>query len=149
MTDINITGIRWPLAFSAGRVMISHNDQHIAESIRQIIATNKLEYLMKPDFGSNLGTRVFDPVNLLPLARTDIAEALRRWEPRAELADVSLDISRAPEGLIFILIDYRIAGNLQQMQIDFSNYYPGGSYKSIDNPIDPIAMELLTIRNDQ
>lgn len=136
MADINITGIRWPLRFHAGRVMLSNNDQHIAESIKQIIAINFFEYISRPTFGANLRPRIFDTTNAAALLTHDVSRALRLWEPRVEVAKISLNIDRAGEGVVYLLVQYRRAGNLGQIQVDMSNIYLGGGF-SQGGPADP------------
>lgn len=83
-----ITGIKWPLSLSGGRVVTSSGNDHLSESIVQIVLCEKGEYIMRPTFGSGLPTRVFDPVSLLALIHTDVADALRTWERRVDLVKV-------------------------------------------------------------
>ncbi len=86
------TGIKWPFQFANGKVATSTGEQHIRESIMQILAIDHGEYLFRPQFGSNLPRRAFDPTNLSHLMVRDIREALVRMEPRIELLDVSVEV---------------------------------------------------------
>ena len=87
-----ITGISWPLRFHGGRLAVSHDEIKLQENIMIIVGTGKMELPMKPDFGCDLGRRVFDPINVMALAQGDVAEAVRRYEPRVELLSVKAEI---------------------------------------------------------
>jgi len=106
-------GIKWPLELYAGRVSVSQGVEHIRESVRQIIAIGKGEYLMKPEFGCDLNRRVFDPVNASAMVDGDIREALMNFEPRVSVNDTSTDLSRAAEGIVGAIIDFTITGTGQ------------------------------------
>jgi phage baseplate assembly protein W len=116
-----ICGIKFPFQFHAGQVALSKGEQHIKESIMQIIGTAKGEYLMNSEFGTNIRRRIFDPVNVVALLESDIAEALRRWEPRVELMKISnsssgqgFALSAYPSlsqlGTVIVNVEYRIRG---------------------------------------
>lgn len=106
-------GIKWPLELYAGRVSVSQGTDHIKESVRQIIAIGKGEYLMKPEFGCDLNRRVFDPVNAVAMIDGDVREALRAFEPRVSVNDTSTDLSRAAEGIVGAVIGFTITGTGQ------------------------------------
>lgn len=103
-----IRGIKFPLQFHAGSVVTSTNTDHIRESVLQILAIGKKEYLMRPDFGCDLHRRIFTPVNIIALARGDIEATIKRYETRIDLLGVSLNLDRAPEGVLAINIDFRL-----------------------------------------
>ncbi len=86
---LGITGVKFPLAFLNGRVAASHGEQHIRESILQIIGANKGEVPMRPTFGSDLYLRVFDPIDIAQVARIDVEDAIDEWERRVDLAGVT------------------------------------------------------------
>lgn len=124
MAQPAICGVKFPFQFHAGRVALSRGEQHIKESVMQVIGTAKGEYLMKPDFGTNLRRRVFDPVNIAALLESDIKEALIRWEARVELVNIGngqnqgdLKLVAYPSlsdlGTMAIDVEYRIRGENQ------------------------------------
>ena len=120
MADLNsasVVGIKWPLEFRGGRVALSVDEKHILQSIRQIIGINRYEYLMKPDFGADLDSRIFDPVNVISLAERDIRYSINRWEPRAKLNRVDADMSRVAEGLVTIMMDVEIGGQRETLPV--------------------------------
>ena len=99
-----IAGIKWPLTFVNGRVAVSRGEQHIRESILQIIGMNKGEHLMKPTLGSDINRRVFDTMDVAIMSRLDVEEAIEEWEPRVDL--VGVRGSQSPTGEVEILIEY-------------------------------------------
>jgi hypothetical protein len=123
-------GIKWPLEFYAGRVVVSQGEDHIRESVRQIVAIGKGEYLMKPEFGCDLDRRVFDPVNLSAMVDGDIREALLTYEPRASVNNTAVEMDRAADGTVGAVIDFTFTGRTGQTgsaRVDISS---GGTGQS-------------------
>jgi uncharacterized protein len=81
----------------------------VHESIRIILGTQYGERVMRPEFGCNLKSLVFAPINqgTINLARYYVQEGLGRWEPRIELVDVSV-VPDNLEGRLLINIQYRL-----------------------------------------
>lgn len=100
-----IRGIRWPFAFANGSVATSSNEQHLRESVLQILGTAPGEYLFVPMFGCGLHERVFDPVNVSALVATDARAAINRWEPRVEVVTVRADLAEAAEGVLNVELE--------------------------------------------
>jgi len=117
---IDITGIKHPFRFHRGRVALSCNEQHLKESIMQIIGTAKGEYLMMPSFGSDVHRRVFDPVNVVALVDGDIHEAVRIWEPRVEILGVNARLEQSDLGTVGIEIEFRAKGQREPMRADMT-----------------------------
>lgn len=92
MTDV--CGISWPLRFTGGRLAVSSGEDHLRENLAQVIGTAKGEYLGRPDFGCDLHSRVFDPVNTGALMDGDIKEAAAQFEPRLEITEVTSEAAR-------------------------------------------------------
>lgn len=114
------TGIKYPFQFYAGSVATSAGEQHIKESVLQILGTSKYEYLMKPEFGCNIHERVFDPINAMALVETDIREAIAEFEPRVKSVSVDVDTDQSSEGLIKIRVGMVLKGEEEPTSISFS-----------------------------
>ena len=104
----SINGISYPLRFANGSIVESKGMEHLKESISQILGTQKGESLMRPEFGSSLPSRVFDPVNTLALAQGDIRESLRIWEPRIQVMDVSATTEGLELGIVELSVEFRV-----------------------------------------
>lgn len=68
------------------------NEDSIKESIKNLIMTNKGERLFQPSLGCDIRRLLFE--NFMPatvkIAEENIKETIRKFEPRAELLDVSV-----------------------------------------------------------
>ena len=87
-----LKGIKFPFRVANGKVAVSSGEQHLKESIAQIILCNTGVYIMLPDFGSNIPRRVFDPISMLGIISTDVKEALKKWEARVEFTSVKVRV---------------------------------------------------------
>jgi phage baseplate assembly protein W len=104
----------WALA-PRGGVRESGGMTSIAESLLVILSTQHGERVMRPEFGCNLRTLAFEPLNeaTLNLARGLVTEGLARWEPRAEVVDV--DVRPAQErGELLIDVRYVVRATQEQ-----------------------------------
>lgn len=86
----------------------------VLQDIQLLLLTRPGERVMRPDFGCNLTNRLWE--NLDTVARigiSDIAESIRRFEPRVVLLDIVPTISRN-QGLVFFRIKLLIRdGNVE------------------------------------
>jgi hypothetical protein len=106
-------GISFPFELSqTGGVREAVGVDKIEESIRVLLGTQHGERVMRPTFGCNLRSLVFDPLNVatLNLARHYVEEGLREGEPRIDLIDVHVDADRGDNarGMLVIHVNYRI-----------------------------------------
>jgi len=107
-------GLKFPFRFSdrTGIPMASSDLDRINESIIQILETRPGERLMRPDFGSRVRDLVFEQNDavLKALLRFHINDAIKRWERRIVVNDISFDVSPATTDrhLLFVRIDYRV-----------------------------------------
>lgn len=113
--SLGITGVKFPLQFQNGRVAASHGEQHIRESILQIIGANKGEVPMRPTFGSDLHLRVFDPIDIAQIARIDVENALEEWEQRIDLVGVTG--TETELGEVEINVEYVVKRNKRLGQV--------------------------------
>lgn len=122
MTDILGQGLKFPFQFHhrSGGARIStatsQDQEHIHESIRQILGTRPGERLMLPDYGSRLHDLVFEGNDaiLQGLLRHEVIDALTRWEPRIVIDEV---VMAADEQVMHVNIRYhliasQVPGNL-------------------------------------
>jgi len=103
---MKITGLGWPLKFVSGRLKQTSDLEHIRDNIKQIIGTDKFEYIMKPDFGCSIHQRIFDPVNVVALVEDDIKEAIAKWESRAGINNIMVDLSDSNTGAVKLSLDF-------------------------------------------
>jgi phage baseplate assembly protein W len=121
------TGWRFPIQVNArGGLSWSSAEDKIRESIWLVLMTESGERIMRPTFGCGANAYVFEPNE--PATRAGIAQqvrdALSRWEPRIELAGVTVDAPQ--ENVMLIHVDYRVAGNNQFYNLVYPFYITEG-----------------------
>jgi hypothetical protein len=142
MSENAIRGLAWPFKFINGSVAVSIDSDNVSQAIMQIIGTDHGEMVMQPDFGCNIHRRVFDPINTLPLVRTDILEALNGENLPIDGVRVTFDDSKGYEGKGLVLVEYSIAGNEFRLQFDlvqFDVVSYGGELAKTAPPSQPTA----------
>lgn len=81
--------------------------EHVQESIIDILTTPKMLRVRNLEYGSDIYLRIDEPVNreFIANVRMDVAEALRRWEPRVVVKRVDLDLTELPDGVIYVTLE--------------------------------------------
>lgn len=102
MNIFNYIGIagEYPLSCKNGSLRIVSGNTAIEMSIKQILGTEKGTLPYNPYFGSDLSKVLFEPSDdvAASLGRTYIVEALRQWEQRIDVIDISSEIKRETQG---------------------------------------------------
>ncbi len=123
-------GLKFPFRFKqrSGGAEVSATTSaehaHIHESILQILGTRPGERFMLPEFGSRLRDLVFEPNDevLKGLVRHYVIDAIKRWEKRVVITEVSFDDSdvNKDRNLLLVRISYRVI----QSQVEGNLVYP-------------------------
>lgn len=68
------------------------DEQLVKNNILQILSTIPGERVMRPDFGVNLRNMVFEQINpvSIDILRTNILDAIRKYEPRVNILQLSI-----------------------------------------------------------
>jgi phage baseplate assembly protein W len=109
-SDFYGTGMAHPLSLSVTNgVRRSTGTEKVEQSIRVILGTQFGERVMRPDFGCNLKSLVFAPMNeaTINLARHYVQDGLTQWEPRIDLTDVAITAD-TDLGALVINVTYRL-----------------------------------------
>lgn len=93
-----------------GRIAIVAYEEDIAEAIKIILATNRGERVMRPEFGAGLNAFLFEPVSVatMELVKTRVEESLIDWEPRIDVEEVSVTTKPPERNRLLIDITYRV-----------------------------------------
>ena len=111
MSEIIGTGVAFPLRVDrSGGMALSSGVEDVQEAIALILGTAPGERPMRPEFGCGIHNYIFESIDGYALGRIEleIREALDRWEPRVEVLDVDVDLSRAGDGVLLIDITYAL-----------------------------------------
>jgi len=103
-------GFAFPFHFdpAGGGVAMSEYEENIRQNISIILGTQPGERQMLPSFGCRIHELLFAPNNGYAgqIAAEYVKEALRRWEPRIEVEQVTA--APDPSGSIRVQVQYRI-----------------------------------------
>ncbi len=118
-------GWAFPLRTDAtgGIALVSH-EQEIEESIRLILGTAIGERPMRPEFGCAIHDYIFAPTDATTAGRIayEVRAALRRWEPRVEVAEVNVDSAEDDPALLYIDVRYSLTNSNDPRNLVFPFY---------------------------
>ena len=125
MNDILGQGCKFPFQFgkltgaTVTSTATSRDQQHIHESIRQILGTPRGARFLLPEFGSRLHELLFEGNDaiLRGLVRHEVTDVLMRWEPRLIVEDVQVV---SDEHAVVVTIQYRLIAS----QVSGNYVYP-------------------------
>ncbi|MBK9432932.1 GPW/gp25 family protein [Sphingorhabdus sp.] len=123
MSNIYGQGIAFPPRLDGyGRLAWSVGEVNIRESIAVILKTNVRERLSLPTFGAGLGAFLFEPNNAGTHARIAhaIETALKQWEPRISLSEVSVSADPANVEAAIATIQYSLVATGASEQVSLS-----------------------------
>ena len=119
-------GLAFPPAVDSatGRFRMVSAEEDIRQSIYLIVMTRKNERAMLPEFGCNIHDFVFElpDASASELIRTEIIDALIRWEPRVIDTDVDIDTSEISSGKIILTISYTVRSTNNPNNLVFPFY---------------------------
>ena len=86
--DINITFKKHPVTDD---LVVSRDASAIKQAIVNLLLTNKGERLMNPDYGSDIRSYLFEPLDFgtANAITTNIRYSIDRWEPRISVLNLS------------------------------------------------------------
>lgn len=106
------TGWSFPPSFDKGvqALKMVSDEQDIAQSLFIILSTTPGERVMNPKFGCNLQAIVFKSLDETTKQEiiTMVEDAVLNYEPRVTLEEVEVDMKNALDGLVNIILHYRI-----------------------------------------
>jgi phage baseplate assembly protein W len=110
VSDVLGTGIAFPLHLEDGKLALAHDDEDVAQAVLLILSTVPGERPMRPEFGCAMYDVAFDRVDAQTAGRIEreIRVALDRWEPRIDVEGIEFDFSGADDGVVEILLTYRL-----------------------------------------
>jgi hypothetical protein len=110
LSDVLGTGIAFPLHLEDGRLALARDEEDVEQAVLLILSTAPGERPMRPEFGCALHGLAFDRIDTRTIGNVDreIRLSLDRWEPRVEVEGIDFEFSRADEGVLEIVLSYRL-----------------------------------------
>jgi len=109
-----------------GQLGYNREDENVEQSLRILLLTIQGERVMRPDFGTAVQRYLFAPgsTQYLRLLETAITDAVRDWEPRVDLVEVSAEMSPedASDTTAIVSISYRVRQSNTQQNLVFPFY---------------------------
>lgn len=131
-TDKSFLGTGWafPPRFTKeyGVEMVSQ-EEDIAQSLIILLSTTPGERLFRFDYGCNIRQWVFEEMNLSneTLIIESIEQAILFFEPRIDVEHIALDTKDELEGILWIMIDYRIRETNSRSNMVYPYYFKEGT----------------------
>lgn len=123
------TGMKFPpqINKSTGRFELSSGNQSVKESVYIILMTQKSERWIRPSFGSEIMSYTFTDVGatMLNIMQRDIADDIRKNEPRISDIEINMDATSRP-GYLLIDIDYTVTATNTRDNLVFPFYLDNG-----------------------
>lgn len=88
------------------------DDELIKESLIQLVLTQNGERIMRPDFGTNALSFVFEPNNVVleQTIRAELQAVIGRYEPRVLLTNIRTE-RRVEQGEIIVTLEYVVVAS--------------------------------------
>jgi uncharacterized protein len=127
--DFRGTGWRFPILPQAGGGLgYVGLDDNVHQSLRLLLQTRAGERLMRPEFGVTVPELVFeaDSEQHLFQLEQELADTIRRWEPRVELDRVSARRDPRTDNTVEVEVVYRVRRTNSQRNLVFPFYLAAG-----------------------
>jgi phage baseplate assembly protein W len=129
----NFLGRGWAMPVDidpyTGLVATAEYEEDIRQSIRIILETARGERVMRPNFGCGIHDLVFEAVDTTTLQRirSEVEEALRRFEARVDVLEVRADEDATAEGKLLVEVEYQVRRTNQLGNLVFPFFYREGA----------------------
>jgi phage baseplate assembly protein W len=108
----------------SGGIALVSRERELEESVRLILGTAPGERPMRPEFGCRIHDEVFAEADAATAGRiaTAVRAALRRWEPRIVVDEVTVTLDPAEPSTLYIDIRYTIKSTNDRRNLVFPFY---------------------------
>lgn len=120
-------GVGWSLPVALdeqGAVAEARYEESVRQAIWIVLATAPGERRMRPDFGCGIHDVVFAPNDSTTVGalRAAVSTALLRWEPRADVLDVTVASSPDDPAVLLIRVEYRVRATNNRFNLVYPFY---------------------------
>ncbi len=128
-TELLGRGWAFPILPDAGgRLRYVEGEEDVEQALKIVLLTRLAERVMRPTFGSAVGSYLFAPGSkkYLGLLEGAVREAIRDWEPRVELLGARAEAGEGDPSLVRVSIDYRVRRTNTTANLVFPFYLAEG-----------------------
>ena len=126
------TGWSFPPSFSdtTGTVVMASSEEDIQQSLNILLSTAVGERFMRPAYGCDLKTILFEPLNttLKTYLNDLINTAIIFFEPRIKLIKTDFEYEQELEGVVKVSIEYEIKATNSRINQVFPFYLDKGEF---------------------
>ena len=131
MKDFLGCGWKFPPAVDpvTGRMLMTSQEEDIAEAVRIILFTRRGERIMQPEFGCGIQRFAFSDLGAIALRsmQQEILDALVHWEPRIREVTAEISKDRIREGVLDIRVSYVVRSTNNPFNLVFPYYINEGT----------------------
>lgn len=110
-------------------VLMLEEEKDIESSLEILLTTRLGERIMQPEYGCNLDNMVYESMNLTMITymKDLVTNAILYHEPRIELEELKIDTSREHEGILLIVLNYKVKSTNSRYNFVYPYYKNEGS----------------------
>ncbi len=132
------TGWSFPPEFSrlSGTVGMTSDQQDIEASLRILLGTSAGERFLRPKYGLNLQSVLFDPMDLTntTFLQDKIKTNILIYEPRIKIVSLDFDTSQLADGRLQVVLEYIIRSTNSRFNLVYPYFLNDGN--EVDQLLD-------------
>lgn len=137
-------GWQFPPQFSPDNssVMMTEKEEDINCSLKVLLTTAITERIMQPRYGCDAKQWVFESMDTATqtLMKDTVQTAILYYEPRIEVTKLELQTERLTEGMILIIVEYKIRTTNSRFNFVFPYYVQEGTELNLNTNHQPVLL---------
>ncbi|MCO6161217.1 GPW/gp25 family protein [Flavobacterium sp. NRK F7] len=126
------TGWSFPPTFKnqTGTIEMVSDENDIFQSLQILLSTELKERIMRSDYGCDLNALLYESITITLLTKIKgiIENAILKYEPRIDLIEVDFYTEDSSNGVINIVITYKIRATNSRKNYVFPYYLEEGTF---------------------
>jgi|SRR3954471_7906596 len=109
---------------TVGHVLMTSDEQDIEASLRILLTTAEGERFLNPKYGLDLHDQIFESLSTTAMNYLvdRIRDGILIYEPRIEITSLQLEPTREVEGVVLLLLEYRVRTTNSRYNLVFPYY---------------------------
>jgi phage baseplate assembly protein W len=106
---------------------MTSDEEDIEASLKILLSTGLGERFLQPKYGLDLRDQIFEAMSRTAESylKERVRNAILIYEPRIELQDLELDLSKVLDGVVALRLDYRVRTTNSRYNLVFPFYQSG------------------------